>query len=393
MEKLKLTTGVALIIAILGSGLIGGIIGAALGSERSAEIVERFAGTTLSVQEESQTTKVVEAALPGVVSIVITKEFQAFVNRTGPNLFPFDDFFEFGQIPPQTQERVRQQVGGGSGFIVGSDGLILTNRHVVSDPEAEYTVILNDGRKFQAQALGRDTVNDLAVLKIDAKDLPTMQLGNSDSLKIGQSVIAIGYTLSEYKNTVTKGVISGIGRRVVAGDGVRSSVLEGAIQTDAAINPGNSGGPLLDLSGAVIGINTAVNREGQLIGFAIPINEAKRVIESVQKHGRIVRAWLGVRYVTVTKELAEKNNLSVDYGVLVVRGEARDELAVMSGSPADKAGIVENDIILEADGKRLDEDNSLARLIGNKQPGDKIELKVLRKGQEKKIIVTLEERK
>ena len=351
MERLKLTTGVALIIAVLGSGLIGGIIGAALGSERSAEIVQRASGTTLSVQEESQTTKVVDAALPGVASIVITKEFQQFSNRTGPNLFPFDDFFEFGLTQPGPPERVRQQVGGGSGFI------------------------------------------DLAVIKIDARDLPILKLGDSDSLKIGQSVIAIGYTLSEYKNTVTKGVVSGIGRRVVAGDGFQSSVLEGAIQTDAAINPGNSGGPLLDLSGAVIGINTAVNREGQLIGFAIPANEAKRVIESVQKHGRIVRPWLGVRYVAITKELAAKNGLDVDYGALVIRGDQQDELAVMPGSPADKSGLEENDIILEVDGKRLQEDAPLARIVGSKQPGEKIELKILRKGQEKKLVVTLEERK
>ena len=393
MERLKLTTGVALIIAVLGSGLIGGIIGAALGSERSAEIVQRASGTTLSVQEESQTTKVVDAALPGVASIVITKEFQQFSNRTGPNLFPFDDFFEFGLTQPGPPERVRQQVGGGSGFIATADGLLLTNRHVVSDPDAEYTVILNDGRKFQGTVLARDTVNDLAVITIDDRDLPILKLGDSDSLKIGQSVIAIGYTLSEYKNTVTKGVVSGIGRRVVAGDGFQSSVLEGAIQTDAAINPGNSGGPLLDLSGAVIGINTAVNREGQLIGFAIPANEAKRVIESVQKHGRIVRPWLGVRYVAITKELAAKNGLDVDYGALVIRGDQQDELAVMPGSPADKSGLEENDIILEVDGKRLQEDAPLARIVGSKQPGEKIELKILRKGQEKKLVVTLEERK
>ncbi|MDO8435586.1 MAG: trypsin-like peptidase domain-containing protein [bacterium] len=386
---------VLVLLAMLGSGVVGGIVGASLGTDRSAALKSALGqSSTLSVEEESQTTTVVDAALPAVVSIVITKELQQYSNRTGPNIFPFDNFFQFGMPQqPVPQGRVRQQVGGGSGFIVGSNGLILTNRHVVSDPDAEYTVVLNDGRKLQGTVLARDTINDLGIIKIDAKDLPTLKLGNSDTLKIGQSVIAIGYTLSEYKNTVTKGVISGIGRRVVAGDGFQSSVLEGAIQTDAAINPGNSGGPLLDLSGAVIGINTAVNREGQLIGFAIPVNEARFVIESVEKNGRIVRAWLGVRYVIITKEFAEQNKLSVDFGVLVLRGDQKDEFAVMPGSPADKAGLQENDIILEADGKRLDETNSLSKLIANKQPREKIELKISRKGEEKKIIVTLEERK
>lgn len=383
-----------LVISIVASGIIGGLVGAGFISNRGLQNIDTQS-LNLRVEEDSESTRVVEKALPSVVSIVITKEIEAY-NLTGPDQFPFELFFAPGFNSPQPQqnkERVKQQIGGGSGFIVGSDGLILTNRHVVSDPKADYTVILNDGTQYNAQVLARDTVNDLALIKIDAKNLSVLKLGDSETLKIGQTVIAIGFTLSEYKNTVTKGVVSGVGRRVIAGDGLESSVLDGVIQTDAAINPGNSGGPLLDLSGAVIGISTAVNLEGQLIGFAIPINEAKQAIESVKQHGKIVRAWLGVRYVPIDRRLAEMNQLSVDYGALVVRGDQPGELAVAPGSPADKAGVLENDIILEIDGKKVDESNTLARIVAKKKPGDKVKMKLLRKGKEIEAEVILEERK
>lgn len=191
---------------------------------------------------------------------------------------------------------------------------------------------------------------------------------------------------------MTKGVISGLGRRVTAGDNRGlSEVIEGAIQTDAAINPGNSGGPLVNLAGEVIGVNTAVSRAGQLIGFAIPINEAKRAIASVKKSGKIVRPWLGVRYVIVTEELAKKNQLSVAYGALILRGDNRTDFSVIPGSPADKAGLQENDIILSVDGTRVDEDHPLSRTIARKNPGDTVTLKVLSKGKEKVVKVELGE--
>ncbi len=354
--------------------------------------------------EESQTIETVRRAAPAVVSILITKELEQM--RPGSSDFPFDDFFQFGfpfepfqfKIPQRQQQeqpparRERREVGGGSGFLISADGLVLTNKHVVADTDAEYTVITNDGKRYSATVVGRDPTNDLAVVKIQGKDLPTLVFADSGDIKIGQTVIAIGNALSQYRNTVTKGVVSGIGRRVVAGDGAGSSeVLEEAIQTDAAINPGNSGGPLLNLRGEVIGINTAINRGGQLVGFAIPINSAKIVVESVRKHGRIVRPWLGVRYILINEQLRKENNLSVDYGALVVRGDSRTDLAVIPGSPADKAGIVENDIILTLRGVRVGERHSLAQEIAKYQPGDTVELKVLRKGKELLIRVKLEE--
>jgi serine protease Do len=348
------------------------------------------------VEEESATIDVVRRASPAVVSIVVRKEI------VRGNVFPFDDFFEFGipfprTIPrpvPEGEPGEKHQVGGGSGFIVTSDGYILTNRHVVADTTAEYSVVLSDDREFKAKVLAKDPLNDLAVLKIDAGNgaLPVLELGDSDQIRIGETVIAIGYALSEFRNTVTKGVISGINRRVVAGDQRGSSeVIQEAIQTDAAINPGNSGGPLLNLSGAVIGVNTAVSQQGQLIGFAIPINVAKHAVDSVIREGRIVRPWLGVRYLVITERLAKQQKLPVNHGALVVRGSTPADLAVVPGSPADKGDVKENDIITELDDERIDEDHPLANRIARKKSGDRVRLTVLRQGKQKQIEVTLGE--
>lgn len=354
------------------------------------------------IEEDSATIDVVKKASPAVVSIVIYKEISDYGHTTGPFIFPFDDFFNQpfnfsfpDYIQPKNtepQEKIKQRIGGGSGFIISDDGLVLTNKHVIKDDEAEYKVTLLDGKEYDAEILGRDPFNDIGVLRIQAENLPVLELGNSDRIEIGQTVIAIGYALTEYSNTVTKGVISGIGREIVAGDGRGSSEkLENVIQTDTAINPGNSGGPLLNLSGQVIGINTAINREGQLIGFAIPINSAKKVVKSVLETGKIVRPYLGVRYVMITKSIAESNKLSVDYGALIVRGELRTDLAVLPGSPADKAGLQENDIILELNKEKITTDNTLAEIISKYEVNNEITLKILHKGEEKEIRVVLGE--
>lgn len=327
---------------------------------------------------------------PAVVSIIISKDLSKYQNTT----FPFGDFFQFNLPQTQPQPQGEQEVGGGTGFIIGADGLILTNKHVVSDTEAKYTVAANDGKKYDAKVLATDPFNDIALIKIEAKNLPTVLLGDSDKLEVGQTVVAIGNSLGEYQNTVTQGIISAIGRRVTAGNGQGSSeVLEEVIQTDAAINPGNSGGPLINLSGEVIGINTAISQSGQLIGFAIPINQAKKTVESVKKYGRIIRPYLGVHYIPITSALAEKNKLSVDYGALIVRGQTTSDLGVIPGGPADKAGLEENDIILEINGQKIDLDHSLAKEIAKYNPGDKIQAKIMHDGKEKTVEITLEEYK
>ncbi|MFH1207053.1 MAG: trypsin-like peptidase domain-containing protein [Patescibacteria group bacterium] len=343
---------------------------------------------TLSVTEDSATIDVVKKSSPAVVSIVITQDLSKIYSNSGADLFPFG-MFNFG-TPPQGQ----QEVGAGSGFIISSDGMIMTNKHVVSTTDAEYTVVMNDGKKYSAKVLATDPFNDVAIVKIDAKDLPTLTLGDSSALQIGQTVIAIGNALGQYQNTVTKGVVSGLSRTVTAGDGSgQSETLQDIIQTDAAINSGNSGGPLLDLAGQVVGINTAVNSSGQLVGFAIPINQVKNAVESVKKNGTIIRPYLGVRYVIINGDVAEKNKLSVDYGAMVVRGDDQTEFAVIPGSPADKAGIVENDIILEVNGQKISEDHSLATELQKYNVGDSVTLKISHAGTEKTVSAKLEQAK
>jgi len=404
--KIILTTAtIALVVGIIFGGLAGAIMGV-LSTDYLLPWFEQTFNLSLpgisqnglpsriQVVEESATVDVVQEASPAVVSIVITKELSTYYS-SAPS-FPFDFFgFDWPFFQPEEDEdapTVKQEVGGGTGFIISDDGLILTNKHVVADEDAEYTVVLNDGTQYEAEVVGQDPFLDLAVVKIEASDLPILELGDSDNIQIGQTVIAIGNALSEYRNTVTKGVISGINRRIVAGDrSGGSEVIEEAIQTDAAINPGNSGGPLLNLAGQVVGVNTAVSQRGQSVGFAIPINSAKRIVESIKEHGRIVRPWLGVRYMIINDAIAKENNLSVNYGALIVRGRNPGDIAVIPASPADKAGLLENDIILEIEGERVDEEHPLAVLIAQYNPGDNIKLKVLSKGEEKTVIVTLEE--
>ena len=277
---------------------------------------------------------------------------------------------------------------------MSSDGLIVTNKHVVDQKDVEYTVFTNDGKKHVASVIARDPILDIALIKVvpsAGKSFPYLSLGDSDSLEVGQSVIAIGNALAEFRNTVSVGVISGLARSITAGTGSgMTESLDQVIQTDAAINPGNSGGPLLDLSGKVIGVNVAIAQGSQNIGFALPINSVKSAIESVKSTGKIIRPYLGLRYLVINAQIKEKNNLTVDYGVLVKAGASADELAVIPGSPADKAGIVENDIILEIDGIKLDDKTNLASVIRGKSVGQIINLKILHRGEEKNISVTLE---
>jgi len=339
--------------------------------------------------EDKEVIQAVKAVSPSVVSIEVTKDVAPFFTGSA---MPFDQFFGFVQEPGSDTPSRRQQVGGGTGFVISEDGLILTNRHVVSDQEAEYEVVMPDGTSYEAKVLARDTILDVAVLKIDATGLPVARLGSSSEMEIGETVIAIGDALSEYRNTVTKGVISGIGRRVLAADGLGSSeIIEEAIQTDAAINPGNSGGPLIDIRGNVVGVNTAVNRAGQSIGFAIPIDAVKLVIESVREQGRIVRPWMGVRYVLIDGDYAEANGISVDYGALVVRGAAPDEAAVVEDSPAAKAGIQENDILLEINGEKITTSHPLSSVIASHRAGETVMVMLLRGEERLSIQVTLEE--
>jgi serine protease Do len=322
----------------------------------------------LVVQESSAVIDVAKKVSPSVVSITSKTVARGF----------------FGGV--------QQVSGAGTGMIISSDGLILTNRHVVEDAAANYTVVMSDGKTYPAKVVSRDTVNDAAFLRISASNLPVIALADSGSVKVGQRVVAIGNALGQFQNTVTEGIISGIGRGLVAGDqsGASAEQLENVFQTDAAINPGNSGGPLVNLEGQVVGMNTAVAGQGsQNIGFAIPINDVKPLIASVKTAGRIVRPYLGVRYVAIDQQTATENQLSVNKGAWV---QAADDAnpGVVAGSPAEKAGVKEGDIITKIAGNAVDATHSLQSLIGKYKVGDKIVVTVLRDGKTQALNVTLE---
>lgn len=350
-----------------------------------------------AIDYEKAVVQAVKKASPAVVAITVSKNVPIIENCP---LNPFSDLPEefrqfFGdQLPEFSQPCEKgskfQEIGGGSGFIISSDGLIFTNKHVVFDTKASYTVFTNDGKKYDAKVLARDPVQDLAVLKINAKSLPTVELGDSDSIELGQTAIAIGNALAEFRNTVSVGVISGLARTVTAAGPGTSETIQGVIQTDAAINPGNSGGPLLNLRGQVIGINTAIASGAQNIGFAIPINRAKRDIQSVKTSGEIQVPFLGVRYLIVTPEVAEKQKLPVLYGALL-RG-TRERPAVTPDSPAAKAGLRAEDIILEVNGKKINEENPLVSVINQFSVGQAVTLKISRGGKELTLQITLAKR-
>lgn len=383
----------AIVLSLLVGGASGGVVAYSIATGRTgtaASSTAKGATTTLAVKEDSATVDVVKQASPAVVSIIISKDYSKIYGSQPTS--PFDNFFgfPFGQTQiPQGQ----QEIGGGSGFVVGADGTIVTNKHVVSDDQADYTVVMNDGQKFPAKVLAKDPSNDVAVIKIEATGLSTLSLANSDQVEIGQTVIAIGNALGEYRNTVTKGIISGKARTITAGDtSGQTETLEDVFQTDAAINPGNSGGPLLDLSGHVVAINTAVNQQGQLIGFAIPANVVQRDLTSVTKTGTITRPYLGVRYTLITKALADQKKLPVDHGALIQAGSS-GEPAVVADSPAEKSGLVESDIITKVDGKDITEEHSLIGLISQYNPGDVVTLEIYHQSTKKEVKATLEEKK
>lgn len=353
-----------------------------------------------AISYEQAVISAVKSAAPSVVSIIISKNLpvyeQEWINPFG-DLAPGFDI----RIPQYVQKGTElKKIGAGSGFIVSADGIVVTNKHVVLESDAEYTVFTNDGQKYTAKVLALDPVQDLAVVKIQSdpstdsgQAFQPAVLGDSDTIQIGQTAIAIGNALGEFTNTVSVGVVSGLQRTISASDqsGSFSEVLQGIIQTDAAINEGNSGGPLLNLKGEVIGINTAVAQDAQSIGFAIPINMAKRDITQVRANNQIVYPFLGVRYVSVDASVQQEYGLPVDYGAYVLSG-SNGEPAVNAGSAAEKAGVKTGDIILELNGEKITGSNSLSALILKYNPGDKITLKILRNGQELTVEAALGER-
>jgi len=375
---------IAFIACTLLVGALGGVAGtivathnsavrSALGFSTSQSNEPQSAGKTekIVVEESSSVIDVAKKVSPAVVSISTKSSAVDF----------------FGQTV--THE------GGGSGFIITSDGLIVTNKHVVSDKNATYTVFTYDWKSYPAEVLARDSVSDFAVVKIKASGLHVVELGDSDQLQVGQRVVAIGNALGQFQNTVTSGVISAKERQIDAGSAVGggSEHLEGLLQTDTAINEGNSGGPLINLKGEVVGINTAVAAKGQAegIGFALPMNSIKNSIAQVTKSGKIVRAYLGVRYIALTKEIADQNDYGVSTGAVLV-GNPQNP-AVVKGSPAAKAGLKADDVITKINGEQVTEQKSLTRILNQYNVGDVIEIVIVREKKEMTVSVTLEELK
>lgn len=386
---------VIIISAVVGfiAGTIGMLLSPSIGDRvniTKEKVIEHVPAVQREVviAEDNVITDVVEKATPSVVSIAVTKDVPRMRGSFGdPYSFFFGD--PYGQVP---QEFDRQKVGGGSGFFISEDGLIVTNRHVVSDTDAEYTVITADGTEYEATVLARDTVTDFAVMKVESDaTFPALDMGDSTMLKVGQTAIAIGNSLGEFPNTVSRGIVSGIGRDIVAGSYYGGGEqFNNIIQTDAAINPGNSGGPLLDINGTVIGINTAVAQGAQNIGFAIPIDHVSAIIDQVRETGTIERPFLGVRYVEITPEIAsELEDFDYEHGVLLLRGQRLTDFAVVPGSSADKAGLLENDVILAVDGVDVDKEHKLQDMLVNREIGDTVKLSVWRKGEVIDLSVTL----
>lgn len=376
--------------------IVGLLAGGASGYEVAKYEVghqQKTSYTNLSNQpiaEDSAIIDVVKNSSPAVVSIIISKNLNLYQNDFN-NPFFLDPF---GTNNNSNATPNYQVTGAGSGFFVTSDGLILTNKHVVQDSQAKYTVLTNDGNKYDAEVVAQDPVNDLALVKVNITNAPTVKFADSSKIEIGQRVVAIGNSLGQYRNTVTSGIVSGIGRNITAGDLDTAEQLEGVIQTDAAINPGNSGGPLLNIFGDVIGVNTAVDQQGQLVGFAIPSNDARNDIDSYIKNKKITKPFLGVRYVLLTPAIKDEQHLGLDYGAWITsKGGQNSDPAVVSGSAADKAGIRDGDIIVAVNDQKIDQNTSLSALLKNYNAGDTVTLEVYRDGKTIKLPVQLGETK
>lgn len=322
------------------------------------------------ISEEERIIQAIARTSPAVVSIVISKEVLS------PEVLIFN---ADGTVTRQEPEKKIEEVGRGTGFLISADGTIATNRHVGGDRQASYDVILSDERHFPARILDIDPVNDLALLKIDADKLPSLTLETDDRLRIGQTVIAIGNALGKYSNTVTRGILSGVERSLEASNELTGVLeqLEDILQTDAAINEGNSGGPLINLDGRVIGVNTAVDRGGEGLGFAIPVSELRKVLASYARYGTVARPRLGVRYLTITPELVLKEKLGQTYGALVRSGSA-DLPSVLPDGPAARAGVFDGDVILEVNNQKLSGRRTLSKVIQSLSVGDKVVLAVAR---------------
>jgi serine protease Do len=368
--KTRAAAVLAAILLCLSAGFGGGWLGAnSYNHNRSLSATSTAAKQQFISDESNLISSIAKTVGQSVVSVDVQTQVSA------------QDFFGFNQT--QSQE------AAGTGFIISSDGIIVTNRHVVPSGTTNVSVTLSDGTRFDnVEVVGRTANNssqDVAFLKINdlkGKTLVPATLGDSSKMQIGDRVIAIGNALGQFQNTVTSGIISGFGRDVVAGDqsGSQSSEsLTDLFQTDAAINEGNSGGPLVNINGEVIGINTAIASNAQNIGFAQPMNDVKGLISSVLSGGKLEQPYLGVRYVSLTNDLAKEFNLKTTRGAYITSGSGQE--AVVVGSPADKAGLKDHDVITKVNNITIDDKTSLTAALSRFKVGDKVTLTLVRDGK------------
>ncbi len=392
MDK-KLFWIVPIIVSTITTSFFAGVLGSFI-YDNYLERVQANESQDTSYKEQvvfegNSWVPIVEKTENAVVSVVVSQE----VSR-------FDVFgFPFGRGRANFDDLESRQVGAGTGFFVNTDGYLVTNRHVVDNREADYTIVTNDGVRIPAKVVDMDNLLDIAILKVDpdeyrknvGKSITYLKTGDSSTIKVGQGVIAIGNSLGEFSNTVSSGIVSGLSRSIMASSGMGSvDSLNNVIQTDASINPGNSGGPLLDSKGYVIGVNVAVAQNAENIGFSIPINEVQRVLDSVYEHGRIVRPFIGVRYIPLEEiPVRERVNLGVDYGVYLVGGFG--EPAIVPGSPAEVAGLEEGDVIISINGRDILESRIIQEELKNFSVGDTIRVGIYRDGKKLELDVVLAE--
>ena len=360
----KLAIIIVVVIALAWLGVGATMLVRWLDGGQQPEVSDQGSNVVIS-QKEADLAELVEKTSPTVVSIVTSQ-----VSGQG--------FFQ------------QEVEGAGTGIVISEDGYILTNKHVISEARSVQVVMSDGTRHSDVTVVGSDPLNDIAFLKIkNVSDLKVATLGDSGAMRVGQDVIAIGNSLGQYQNTVTSGIVSGLGRPVTAASSELNSRVESLtdlLQTDAAINPGNSGGPLINSAGQVVGINTAIAADAQGIGFAIPINAAKGMIRGVIANGKVEKAYLGVQYVAITPDVRTEYKLSVDQGALVRSGSGS---AVESNSPADEAGIKDGDIITKVNEKYVGKQGGLGSLVAEFMPGEKVTLTIIRDGKEQQKTLTL----
>jgi serine protease Do len=373
-SKAKMASTALLVLVCAAAGFGGGYVGSRSDVQNAGQVSK--ADTRVILNESQIINDIAKKAGESVVSINVTGQV------TEQSFFGYQNQY--------------QSQSAGTGVIISEDGYIMTNRHVVPAGSSQVSVTLSDGTELSdVTVVGRTSETDsldVAFLKIKdlkGKKLVAAKLGDSAKVQVGDKVVAIGNALGQFQNTVTSGIISGFGRSVEAGDGISSETLQNLFQTDAAINQGNSGGPLVNINGEVIGINTAIaGGQAQNIGFAIPVNDIQSLIKSVLTKGKLERPYLGVRYVSLTDDFAYEYNLPAKRGAYILPSRTGTG-SILPGSPAEKAGLKEKDIITKIDGTEINDKNSLTSLIGRKTVGDQVTLTVLRDGKEQSIKTTL----